>query len=117
MSVFVVQRPRFRNPDRNYRWEDKYDLTPAEMFGDLIEIVEPDAQVGDMDRITQSMVRNLQNFSDDDFIICIGNPIMIGMAIAQAADVNEGRVKCLQWRMKDRAYLPIQIDMGWGSEA
>jgi hypothetical protein len=47
-------------------------------------------------------------------LLLIGNPILIGCAVAIAARANAGRVKLLQWSGTDQRYVTVQVDLGQG---
>jgi hypothetical protein len=52
-------------------------------------------------------------FCDQDFLVPVGNPALIGMATLVAADMNEGRVRMLDWIRDGRRYREVTIDMNW----
>ena len=112
MTVFAVQSPRQRV---NGQIVPKYDLTPAEMFGPVVELLSPTAKPFNPDPIVEELYIKLENFGDDDFIICIGNPILLAMAVSVAQDCNEGRVKLLQWHGHKGEYTPVEVDFDFTS--
>lgn len=103
--VFVVQRPSFRSPDG--AWADKYDLSPAAHFGELVEVL-PRGNVPKQLEVTLTRLRvTLKDFNDADFILAIGDPVAIGLATAIAAHNNSGRLALLKWdriRQEYRSY-------------
>lgn len=107
MTVYVIQQqmrfdqtlkelvPRFTSINKAERWgEIKYLLSPS------AHPFNPDLVLGDMHE-------KLQSFSDNDHLLLIGNPGLIGMATALAAHYNEGRVKLLQWSGRHNEYTEI----------
>jgi N-acetyl-beta-hexosaminidase len=50
----------------------------------------------------------LRDFSDDDYLLLIGNPVFIGWATAIAAAYNEGRVNLLMWSGKEKGYREVK---------
>jgi hypothetical protein len=87
---------------------DKYDLTPAEKFGELSFCLGDDADPSDA-RITGLLDGALVNFRDADYLLLVGNPALIGLAFAIAGEYNDGRVKVLQWSGRDGDYKPLQM--------
>lgn len=114
MTVYAVQSPRRRDPTTG-TMVPKYDLGPAEEHGQLEELLSPTAKPFNPKPIIEELYVKLENFSDDDFIICIGNPILLSLAVSIAADINRGRVRLLQWHGHKNRYIPVDIDMGFTS--
>lgn len=110
MSVFVVQH--------QHRWDaalgrlvPKFDLAPAEQWGQLLYLLGPTASPFNPGVILPELHQKLQTFTDDDSLLCIGNPCLIGFATAVAAYWNQGRVQMLQWSGKDQSYVRVVADL------
>lgn len=110
MTVYVVQRATYRQGNV---LKDKYDLSPAETFGPLVELLEPNTKPFNTEPIIDQLYEKLDSFSDDDFLICIGNPILLSLAVSVAVDINDGRVKLLQWNGHKKTYVPVDADLGF----
>jgi hypothetical protein len=100
MTVFVVQDIKGKA------------FEGADSFGDLNIIFE----VGSSAVITaipsvRKLNESLKNFSDDDFLLLSGDPVLIGLATSVAANNNHGRVAFLKWDRKDRSYYPLKADL------
>lgn len=112
--VYVVQMPHIK------KWDGKlvpqFDTSPANMFGRVVEILKPSLSPFEPQTVLRELNVQLEDFCDDDWLLLIGNPILISMAFAIAADVNDGRVRVLQWHGKRREYTPVEIDMDWEFE-
>lgn len=107
MSVYVVQNPHFTD-NKTGSMKPKFDLTPAEQFGDLVYLLSP-IQVPNRPReIIEQLQKKLSNFSDQDYLLLIGNPCFIGWATAVAAATNNGRVRMLQYNGKRGRYYVIK---------
>ena len=51
-------------------------------------------------------------YEEGDYILCIGNPVLIGWAVAIAASFSDsGQVRCLHWSSRERAYTCIAQDI------
>jgi hypothetical protein len=114
--VFVVQCPR-RKDALTGEWVPRYDLGAAGIYGDLIEMLSPTAKPFDSEPIIEDLERSLYDYSDDDYLLCIGNPILIGMASIVAASFNDGRVRWLQWHGVRGEYIPVEADFGFTTDA
>ncbi|QYW02136.1 hypothetical protein CPT_Sonora_033 [Stenotrophomonas phage Sonora] len=113
--VFVVQN--------QHRWDGtlgqfvpKFDLSPAQVFGDIVPLLSPTASPFNLGSILGELRSKLSDFRDDDYILCVGNPILIALTFAIAADVNGGTATALQWSGKDRRYLPVGVTDLFGPE-
>lgn len=113
--VFVVQKAikAIRGGDgQTIKHASMFDLSPAEKFGDVEILNEP----GDLSlmpfRAVKHLKEKLKNFSDNDFIIPMGDPVLIGATIAIASAMNHGKVKILRWDKHDSAYTPLEYDFG-----
>lgn len=116
MTVYAVQSPRQR--DRNTgEMVPRFDLTPAEVHGEVVELLSPTAKPFNPEPIIDELYVKLEHFCDTDAIICIGNPILIALAVHVASDINNGRVRLLQWHGVRQEYVPVDIDMGFTSDA
>ena len=53
----------------------------------------------------------LRDFSDDDYLLLIGDPAMIGLSCSVASYNNRGKYKVLMYDRRTFTYFPIQIDL------
>ena len=53
----------------------------------------------------------VNDFSDDDYLLLIGDPAMIGVACSVASYNNRGKYKVLKYDRRTYTYYPIQIDL------
>jgi len=111
MTVYAVQCPRFRDRDGNMK--PKYDLEPARSFGEVVELLSPTAKPFNPQPIIEELYQKLEGFTDGDYVICIGNPILLSLATTIAADINGGRVKMLQWHGHKGEYVEVEVDLGF----
>lgn len=95
----------------------RYDLSAACEHGEVVELLSPTAKPFNPDPIITELYTKLENFGDGDHIICIGNPILLSMSVAIAADINDGRVSLLQWHGRQERYIPVEMDLDFTSEA
>jgi hypothetical protein len=99
--IYVVQNV----PGRN--------ITPALQYGELC----PDAllESGAVALSPGPMVRRLQRklalFNDKDYLLCMGDPVAIGMAVMVASQMNQGKVALLRWDRQTFVYFPVRVDV------
>jgi hypothetical protein len=81
-------------------------------YGAIETILPPNAQIAfSIAPTIRRIKRKLEKFSDDDYLLFIGDPTAIGVVSAVAASINNGRYKCLKWDKFEKKYIPIQVDL------
>jgi hypothetical protein len=107
-KVYIVQE----NPNVN--------VIGAGRFGELIPMLPPGRQITlSPAPVIRLLSNKLREFSDDDFLLAMGDPVAIGIASMVAADVNNGKVNMLKWDRENQCYYNVPIDIfmkGEGNE-
>lgn len=89
-----------------------HDLTPAMRYGQPVLLLK---QAKDQTFAPQPVLRHLKNelkdFCDDDYLLLVGDPIAMALAVNVAAQMNRGRVKLLKWSKRHEGYFPIEVDL------
>tara|TARA_R100001377_G_scaffold35954_2_gene19957 strand:+ start:170 stop:511 length:342 start_codon:yes stop_codon:yes gene_type:complete len=99
MTVFVIQEMPYK------------DVLSAAEYGELKSIIEPGYQLLlSPNPITDKIINALKDFNDEDYLLLIGDPSIIGIATAVASDINMGRFKVLKWDRRREKYFPISIN-------
>lgn len=108
-KVFVIQNQhRWSEADRTFI--PKYDISSAGEYGELCPILSPTASPFKPANVLPDINRALEGFTDEDHLLLIGNPILIGMCVSRAAFFNSGRVKLLQWSGKEGKYICVVVE-------
>lgn len=107
--VFAVQNPHWKSY-KTGQFEPKYDLSTAEEFGRIQFLLEPSTRLFDTDRIVNTLRDKMADYSEDDFVLLIGNPVLIALTAIEAAE-NVDELNFLQWDRHDKAYSPIKVDL------
>jgi len=90
----------------------QHNISSALDFGEIEVILPNNAQISFSVAPTVMRVqRRLEKFTDDDYLLFIGDPVAIAAVSSVAASRNHGRYKCLKWDKFERRYIPIQIDL------
>lgn len=116
MTVYVVQNQHWVDHNTG-RLKPKFDFTPAEEFGELEFLLKPGASPFDIEPALRQLHERLADFSDDDWLICVGNPALLAAAAGIAAFNNGGNVNLLQWSGAKRRYIPVGIQDMFNEEA
>jgi len=96
-KVYVLQS----QPGRNY--------LPAEDFGE-IHVMFPQEDYGHASQFyVDRLHHHFKNLTEKDFVLLSGDPVLIALAGAVAADYLNGNVKFLKWDNQQKRYYPIAI--------
>ena len=107
MTVYVVQQQMTFDKNLGELVPKFPGIFKAERWGELVYLLSPTASPFNAAAITRELKQKLATFCDEDYIVLIGNPTLIGIASAVAAQANNGRVKCLQWSARQKEYAMI----------
>jgi hypothetical protein len=105
--VFVTQHGQLKVNDR---WV-KRDISDALRFGSLVELIQPGPMIRATPQVITTLRHKLMDFSDEDYLLCMGDPAIIGMACVLAARANQGRYKLLVWDRESSSYYVVPVDM------
>lgn len=103
--VFVVQK-QLRQDHNTGDLVPKFDLSSAEKYGELVYVLSPTAAPWAADSIMSDIREKLKDFQTTDYLLLIGNPVLIGLVSAVAADMA-GSVQFLQWSGRQQSYIPV----------
>lgn len=88
-----------------------YDLRPAEVYG----IITPLLPEGPIKMSTGEIVGVIQeslfDFGDRDYIMCVGDPVIIALATMVASRLNDGVVTLLKYDRREKAYHPVRLNV------
>lgn len=100
MTVYVIQESAGRN------------ILSARDFGELEVLLPPNSNIVLSPAPTVRRLKSkLAAFSDDDYLLLMGDPAAIGIACAVAARANGGKVNLLKWDRLEAGYFPISINL------
>lgn len=107
-TVYITNEPH--RADANGNMQPVFNLTPAAEYGNLEVLLPAGASLISTVPMVRTMRDRLANFSDDDYLLPVGDPASIMAAGAIAAEMNAGRVKILRWDRGVRKYMVVQVD-------
>lgn len=100
MTVFITQE----TPGRNF--------LPARKYGELVALLPGNAQIVlSPTPVLRKLEFQLSKFSDDDFLLMSGDPLIIGLAVHVALTRNAGRARFLKWDKRENDYYEVKIDL------
>lgn len=87
----------------------QFDLSPAAKYGELVVLLPfgpvSMAAVPMMHALRQKLI----NYTDDDWLLPVGDPVAIMAAAMIAASCNRGLVRVLKWDARERMYLGVEL--------
>jgi hypothetical protein len=111
--VYVIQKQMRWDPSRGEH-VPRFDLEPAKKYGELRYLLSPTANPFNPGPIIDDMANVLAHFTADDYLLLIGNPCLIGWAVAIASFElldRDGKLKLLQWHGRDKKYIVVEADV------
>lgn len=109
MTVYAVQEPRTYDKVKD-RWLPRVNIHNASSFGEVTTLIPHDHVHAAL--VTQPTLhklrRLLRDFSDEDYLLPVGDPVLIALAALTAAKENRGRVKFLRWSRERKEYDVVE---------
>ena len=106
--VYVPQEPMKRD-QKTGQWAQAFDLSPAKKFGDIKVLLPHGSLPIDINPMIDNLKESLKDFSDDDYLLAIGNPTAMVMAGMVASNNNSGKINMLYWDSKIKDYINVKI--------
>ena len=92
--------------------ETALNVAQATRFGKLTAILPRDRRVEQAPApVLRELRRRLATYSSDDYVLPLGSPVLIAMAVFIAAEVNSGLVNLLVFDRKLNDYYPLRLDL------
>lgn len=98
--VYIIQEQQGKN------------IIPASKYGELCFLLKEGSQITlSAGFVTNQLKSKLDKFCDEDYLLLIGDPVAIGIAVALAAHWNKGKAKLLKWDKQEHCYYSVQINI------
>ena len=99
--VYVIQHP-----------PQNKNILSASDYGYLVICLPENTQmIFSSAPFVRKMRKNLQDFKSDDYILCTGDPAVIGLSTAIASDVTQGQFNLLKWDRQEKRYYPLSFNL------
>ena len=100
MTVFVVQKP-----------DKKKNILSATEYGELDFILSDTENIMYTPVSTISRIKHpLRNFNEEDYLLLIGDPVAIGVAVHFALLLNGNKAKILKWDNREYKYYSMKLE-------
>lgn len=109
-KVYVVQR-QLKWDDKREKLIPKFDLSSAEKFGELVYLLGPSASPFTPGPALNELREKMKGVTLDDYILLVGNPCLIGWAVAIACMKTNNVIRMLQWCNRSHEYREVSVDL------
>ena len=98
--VYVVQQPA---PNIN--------ILSASDFGYLV-ICLPNREQAILSTTpyVHKMRKNLRDIRSQDYLLAVGDPVIIGISTSMVSKATNGRYNMLKWDRQEKRYYPLEVD-------
>lgn len=90
----------------------KFNFNSARQYGEIRIVLDaPSNSIDDPNQVVETLHDNLCDFTSDDYLLPIGNPVLIGWATTVATFYSRGEITLLSWDRKNKTYQPITAEL------
>ena len=99
--VYVLQHP-----------PKNINILTASDFGYLVICLPENSQmIFSSAPFVHKMRKNLQDFRPTDYILCTGDPAVIGMSTAIVSEITNGKFNLLKWDRQETRFYPLLFNL------
>ncbi len=99
--VYVLQQP-----------PQNINILSASDYGYLVICLPENSQmIFSSGPFVHKMRKNLRDFKSNDYVLCSGDPAIIGLSTAIISDVTSGKFNLLKWDRQETRYYPLSFDL------
>ena len=108
-KVYIIQNVMRKYPDGTFRG---LDYSQAERFGEIIYLFDGNKQVVMSPQPTIRKLKTvLKDFSDNDYLLLVGDPALIGLTTSVLVTICNGRYNMLKYDRLEKDCFPIRVDI------
>lgn len=110
-KVFVTQVPSRRDAQSGL-WVPTVNIAPAEQFGEVVTLLPAGSQffaATETIRLIKTRLNEL-DYQQGDYLLPLGNPIIMAVASAIAARRTNGCLNVLVWDRQTSCYVPYELE-------
>ena len=115
--VYVLQEPPKVRGNDNEDWEYKYDIIPAEQYGQLhIVLTYNEARAMTVAQMQEAFATRLSKFTENDYLLFLGSPVVQMSALLAVAPLVS-KVPLLVYQRGNVRYTVTHLDtkhIFWG---
>ena len=88
------------------------DISDCERFGKPIVMFENPRQIQvNSSRFIFLCEQKLKDFTSEDFLLLMGDPVLIGIICSVATKKTNNKYKVLKWDRETAIYIPLTIEL------
>ncbi len=107
-KVYAPQQPsRFDVSTR--LWIPTMNMQPAAKYGELVVLLPPNANRLHTAPLLAALKDGMENFTTEDYLICVGDPSLIAAAACVAARKTGGLLRLLKWDRMTSDYIAVEL--------
>lgn len=113
-KVYIVQkvvRVQKNSDGKVESVREAFNFDPARVYGELEYVLDYNPGRFSARQIVNDIKRGLRDFSRDDYLIPVGDPSVIGITIAIACRMTNGKIRTLRWDKQIAAYSVVEYDI------
>ena len=96
-------------PDGTYRG---LDYSQAERFGEVVFLFDGNKTSSNVSTTYHKKIKTvLKDFSDNDYLLLVGDPALIGLTTSVLVTISNGRYNMLKYDRIEKDYFPIRVDI------
>ena len=108
-KVYIIQNVMRKYPGGTYRG---LDYSQAERFGEIVYLFDGNKQVVMSPQPTIRKLKSvLKDFNDNDYLLLVGDPALIGLTTSVLVTISNGRYNMLKYDRIEKDYFPIRVDV------
>ena len=107
--VYVTQDVMVRDHDGALR--RKFDLSSAEAYGEVRILVPHGQSLVSSVPVVRQLLDQLRGFTDEDYLLPLGDPAIMAAASGIAAKQANGRFTIQKWDRRAGKYLAVKLDL------
>ena len=109
-KVFVPQVPS-RYDQGIESWVPTVNLDPAKEYGELEVLLPPEAGRMELQEVQAILSKKLYDICEEDWLLATGDPVLIGITAALAANRLDGHLRILRWNKRQKSYDPVEVHL------
>lgn len=112
-TVYVVQQPAYFDRSKKM-WVNKYDLSAATEYGELVFLLGPGNIYKDrLESTTEILMEELKGYGPNDHILAVGDPVAIALSTMIAGMENNGVISLLKYDRITDKYEAYKLDVSF----
>lgn len=110
-KVYVVQTPTKMDPQLGK--VPKFDVSTAAHYGELVHVFGERNISREVHQLSYDyMLQVVGDMTDHDFLLPLGDPVVIALVTAAALSNPElGKLQLLKWNRQEDRYLPVLVQL------